>query len=289
MDATMSESIINQQSLTIGSRLQLKKYTQEPFPFNHVSYNTTPTTPSEWFSCKFPQQAQIYGCPFIELVEPLGDGINAITPLAPNIDFFAALLGGDSKLGHKVVYAEAEMTFYYHECRDQIYYSTSEEKLGNLMRALLIRCAEELPNTVHKLNLFLTFRSDKTIRSIIQRAKSILAADDKYFSVDSKNVRKKGVELYERVARVFVEQVLERVPGESLTLTDAYLHFLEYLKKRNMPPIKRRVFKDLVPPAVKNEYDIGIRNDIHDPDGTNWTRGWSGLGIIAPEPVLQEC
>ena len=34
--------------------------------------------------------------------------------------------------------------------------------------------------------------------------------------------------MHERVARVFVEQVLERQPGEVLTLTNAYLVFTEY-------------------------------------------------------------
>jgi hypothetical protein len=287
MDARMSESV-GSPSAIIGSRLQLKPYKPNPLNWNEPAYNTQPTAPSEWFSCKFQDQAKRYGCPFLESVEPLGDGVNMINPISPNIDFLASILGGDAKLKHKVVYVESEMTFYYFDPRDQLYKATSEDKLGNLMRALLVRCVEELPNTVHKLNLFHTFRSDKTIRAIIHRAKSILAADDSYFSVDSKQQREKGPELYERVARAFVEQVLERVPGETLTLTDAYIHFCEYLRKRNMPPVKRKVFKDLVPPAVKEEYDLGIRNDIQDPEGNKWQRGWKGIGILDPELALQE-
>jgi len=43
-----------------------------------------------------------------------------------------------------------------------------------------------------------------------------------------------------------VEQALERQAGEVLTLTDAYLHFCEDLKSKNMPPVNRKVFKMLV-------------------------------------------
>jgi hypothetical protein len=251
---------INEQP--IAPRLQLKKWEPEPFAFGDRFSYQKPETPSEWFSHKFPEQARIYGCPFIEAIEDLGDGIKKINPLAENKDFLAATLQGDSNLGHGVVYIESEMQFYYYDCRDRIYKATSEDKLGNLMRAYLIRCAEELPNNVHKANLFYQFRSDKTIRSIIHRAKSILAADDSYFSVASKHQRQQGPELYERVARAFVDQVLERIPGEILTVNDAYVHFCEYLSRRKMPPVNRKIFKSLVPPVVKEHFDLGIRNDL---------------------------
>jgi hypothetical protein len=122
--------------------------------------------------------------------------------MSANIDFLAAALGGDARLGHQVVYLEGEMQWYFYDGRPQLYKPTSAEKLGNLLRGLLIRCAEELPENVHKLNLFQEFRSDKTIRSIVHRAKSILAADHTFFSPESKHARLKGVEVHERVARI---------------------------------------------------------------------------------------
>jgi len=268
--------------------LQLKKYEPEPWFIRDKLPEKQAKTPSEWFSKLFPIHAGIYGCPFIELEEPLDDDWVRITPLSLNTDFFAAILGGDRKLGQKVVYLESECAFYYYDPRDQLYKCVSEDKLGNLLRALMMRCAEELGNEVHKLNLFHEFRSDKTIRSIVHRARSILAAEDTFFGVDSRNERREGPELYSRVAKNFVEQVLERIPGETLTLTDAYIHFCEYLRKRNMPPVKRKVFKDLVPPVVKEEYDLGIRNDIQDPEGNKWSRGWKGIGILATEMAVQE-
>src|ERR1019366_5129671 len=100
MDATMSEPAMSQQ-YPIGSRLQLKQYKAELWPIDEAAYNTKPITPSEWWSKEFPEQAKIFGCPFLELLEPLGDGIDKVTPIALNIDFLAATLSGDSKLNHK--------------------------------------------------------------------------------------------------------------------------------------------------------------------------------------------
>jgi len=180
-----------------------------------------PTTPSEWFADKFPDQVKQYGCPFLEMRESTCDGFTRITPISINIDFFAAMVGGDSKLGHSVVYFEPEMQFYYFEPVLQLYKTTSQEKLQNLYRSMLIRCAQELNNETHKLNLFHEFRSDKTSKAVVQRSKSILAADSSFFSATSKHQRIRGLELTERVARKFVDELLTHEPGQILRLTDA--------------------------------------------------------------------
>jgi hypothetical protein len=193
-------------------------------------------------------------------------------------------LGGDSRLGHKVIYLEGEMQWYYLDQPSNIFKPTTPEKLGNLLRALLIRCAEDLPDSVHKLNLFLEFRSDKTIRAVIHRAKSILAADHTFFSPNSKNAREKGVEVHERVARVFVEQVLERQPGEVLTLTNAYLVFTEFLKLKSAVPVKRSIFKGIFAPLIRDTFNLGLRNDVIDRATNHQTAGWKGLRA----PELQE-
>jgi hypothetical protein len=270
----------------ITTRLQLKKHEPEPFSFREYAINQEPTTPSQWFSKMFPEQARIFGCPFIELVDESADGLKKVNPLAPNIDFLAAILGGDVNLGHKVIYLEAESQFYFLDPVDKIFKPTSDEKFGNLLRALLIRCAEELPNTVHKLNLFLEFRSDKTIRAIVHRAKSILAADHTFFGVESKHQRQRGPELHERVARVFAEQVLERQPGGILPLTTAYLVFCEFLKRKSMDPVKRGVFRGMFSPIIRELFDLGLRNDIQDPVTKHQTAGWKGIRTLDLEDDL---
>ncbi len=262
------------------ARLQLKKWEPEPWPLTGYAVDQKPTTPSEWFSKMFPVQAKTLGCPFIELSEDRSDGLKKINPLAPNLDFLAAILGGDERMGHKVIYLEGEMQWYYLDQPRNIFKPTTAEKLGNLLRALLIRCAEELPETVHKLNLFLEFRSDKIIRAVLHRTKSILAADHTFFSVESKHQRQKGVEVHERVARVFVEQVLERQPGEVLTLTNAYLVFAEYLRGRGMVPVKRSIFKGMFAPLIRDAFSLGLRNDVIDRITQHQTAGWKGLRTL---------
>jgi len=268
-------------------KLLLKRYEPDPLLLGDNSYKTEPRTPSEWFSKNFPDAAKRFGTPFLEAVQSVDDGIQTIAPIAMNTDFMAAVLGGDTRLGHKVVYIESEMGFYYKDCADGIYRQVSEDKLGNLMRAYMIRCAEEVPHNIHVMNLCCEFRSDKTIRSILHRARSILATDASFFGIDSKHVREQGPEIIERVARCFVEQVLERQAGEVLTLNDGYALFLEYLKRRDMAPVNRKVFKELVPPAVKDQFDLGIRNDLKDQAGGGWHSGWQGIRAQGVEPVTQ--
>ncbi len=263
-----------------AARLQLKKWQPDPWALREYATDRKPTTPSEWFSKMFPEQARIHGCPFIELVEDRSDGLKRVNPLAQNLDFLAAILGGDSRLGHKVIYLEGEMQWYYLDPRSGIFKPTSDEKLANLLRALLIRCAEELPDSVHKLNLFLEFRSDKTIRAIVHRAKSILAADHTFFAVDSKYQRQKGPEIHERLARVFVEQVLERQPGEFLTLSNAYLLFCEYLRGKSMVPVKRTIFKGMVCPLVRETFNVGLRHDIINQETQKQGDGWKGIRAL---------
>ena len=122
-------------------------------------------------------------------------------PWRPTSIFLRQSWAAMRRFGHKVIYLESESQFYYLDQPSNIFKPTSDEKLGNLLRAYLIRCAEELPNTVHKLNLFLEFRSDKTIRAVVHRAKSILAADHTFFGVESKHQRQQGPELHERVSQ----------------------------------------------------------------------------------------
>jgi hypothetical protein len=270
------------------ARLQLKKWKPEPWLLTDYAIDQKPTTPSEYFSKMFPAHAKVWGCPFIELAEDIADGLKKINPLSANLDFLASILGGDERMGHKVIYLEGEMQWYYLDQPSNIFKPTTAERLGNLLRALLIRCAEELPENVHKFNLFLEFRSDKIIRAVIHRAKSILAADHTFFSPESKHARLKGVEVHERVARVFVEQVLERQPGEVLTLTSAYLYFCEFLRQKSMVPVKRSIFKGMFAPLIRDAFNLGLRNDVIDQATNHQTAGWKGLRALDVQEMAEK-
>lgn len=145
-----------------------------------------------------------------------------------------------------------------------LFLQTTEDKLGNLLRAYLMRCAEELPDSVHKLNLFLEFRSDKQIRTVIMRAKSILMADPGFFGVDSSNKRKKGTECHEQVAKLFVRNCLVPERDKMVTVPDAYGLFNEMLTKEGLEPLRKSLFRGLMSPLIKQEYDLSLRNDLID-------------------------
>lgn len=253
--------------------IQLKKYERTFIDIGEF----VPSTPSEWFSYKFPEQARIYGCPFLETVHPHEVFHEYINPVAMNVDFFAAILGGDERLRHKVVYMEEEMQFYFYDHVVDLYRATTPEKLATLLRAMLLRCAEEQLANIDKFNLFYTFRSDKQMKEIVQRAKSILAADSRFFS--SGRIREKGPELLERLARVFVEELLSREPGQVLPLNTAFQVFNEMIKSRNLSPVYRCDFKDLVPPLIKTQFGLGLRNDLFLADHSKQLCGWKDLKI----------
>ena len=70
-------------------------------------------------------------------------------------------------------------------------------------------------------------------------------------------------------------------------LTDAYIHFLDYLRSQNLPPIKRRNFTRLVSPVVKEKFDLGVRHDWKETE-RECESGWKGVGILEPENLGAE-
>jgi len=159
-------------------------------------------TASVYFAELFPDALKQYGAPFVEIRDVRSDGQSTVTPVSINVDFFAAALGGDRRLGHSVVYYEPEMAWYYMEPHLQLYKTSTSDKLMNLYRGLLQRAAQELPKENNVLNLCVEFRSDKNAKAVVNRAKSILAADASFFSATSANQRIRGPELHERLMRV---------------------------------------------------------------------------------------
>ena len=70
----------------------------------------------------FPEQAETYGPP---LLEGTCQELDQINLLALNEDFFAAILGGDQKLGHHVVLYLPEHQFCFLDLRLDHYAASS--------------------------------------------------------------------------------------------------------------------------------------------------------------------
>lgn len=237
-------------------------------------FNQVPKTPNEWFVLKYPLAYENHGSPFLELVEPIDQFSHQVLPITLNIDFFASMLGGRKDLGHQVVYYESEMEWYFKDS-DGIFKPTTAEKLATLYRALMMKCCQEMPSNVNKLNLFHEFRSDRNAKAVVQRAKSILAASPHFFSATSPNQRIRGIEIFERVARKFVSELLTSEPGQILRVNDAFAVFRRLLKERELPDIKRSDFKAVLVPLMKDEFNVCLRNDL---GGSG--RGWKNVKMI---------
>jgi hypothetical protein len=248
---------------------------------NQLSYNLLldePKTLNQHFAHLFPPQTAQFGQAFLEVALRDDTGQIQTTPVCLNHDAFAASLS-DPELGLDVVYYEPDMQFYYKEPFLNIYKPVSGEKLQGLYRGLLMRSAGLLKTTNAKLNIWAELRSDKNARLVVQRAKSILAADSTFFSATSSHQRVRGQELTERVARRFVDEMLTGEPGQILRLADAYAVFRGLLKLRDLPDMRRSEFKAVVAPLVRDQFNLGLRNDLISQESQVQQCGWKGLRL----------
>jgi hypothetical protein len=232
---------------------------------------------SDWFCQMFPVQVCVFGAPFLEQHQANAYGGASITPLVLNVDCLAACLGGDERLGHSIIYYATELQFYFYDPRDQSYHATTDQKVGNLLRGLLARCANEVKGEGHLVNVFHSFRTDAVIKSIVNRAKSILEADSEFFGVKSQHQRVQGPELHQRLALVFAQQLLEVHESSILTVGQSYALFNRFAATKNMPAIKRTDFKSMMAEVIRDAYGLGVRNDLKNAETQKQQCGWKGL------------
>jgi hypothetical protein len=109
-------------------------------------------------------------------------------------------------------------------------------------------------------------------------------ADHTFFSATFPHQRIRGQELFERVARKFVDELLSAEPGQILKLADAYAVFRELLRARELPDIKRSDFKAVVGPLIREQFSVALRNDL----GGAAVRGWKGVRMLQSGPGSSE-
>ena len=91
----------------------------------------------------------------------------------------------------------------------------------------------------------------------------------------------KGPELHQRIAQVFVEQI-ERDPGQILTLRYAYELFSQFLKQKNLPTLTRAEVKVMLAELIREQFDLGLRNDLVSVESQVQQCGWKGLRMCEP-------
>lgn len=256
-----------------SEEFELRYSAEQSWPSKSKSAN-------EWFCRMFPTQVRVFGSPFLEQQMPNELGNINITPLVPNHDCLAACIGGDERLGHRVIYYSQELQFYFFEPRDQKFHATTDQKVGNLLRGLLARCAMEVTGQGHLLNTFHTFRADPVIKAVVNRCKSLLAADPGFFNISSPHQRVAGPELHQRVAMVFAQQLLEPHEGSVLTIGQSFALFNQFAKSKNLPVMKRSLFKGMIADVVQEEFGLGLRNDIVNAETQKQGCGWKGLRVV---------
>ncbi len=255
---------------------RLKQYTPAPVMLQEYTSEAPANSPSEWFSKKFPAQAEQYGPPMLESVETLLDQSTQVSAVALNDDFFAAVLGGDDRLGHHVIYYVPEQQFYYLDSRFGRYEPTSEAKLVLLLSQYLIQCAADMGQDVEIQRLFVELRKEDNLKKVVRRAKALLAAEESFFGDGSENKRLKGIENHGILAKRFVRECLRPVPESHLTLTDCYNDFNQFCHDKGLEPINRHVFKSLMSELIREEFDLGLRHDVLGINNRQ-KHGWRGL------------
>lgn len=246
--------------------------------FGEAASASKPVTPSHWFGHHFPDAASQHGSPFLETTETDGNGFELTRVDAINVEFFAALLGGDSRLGHRVIYYPPEGRFYFKEV-DGIFHVVDEGRLASLLAALLLRCAGEMPLTVDRRQLFVEFREERRLIEVVRKARSILAVAKSFFNVDSVNRRVAGAETMNQTARSFVNSSVEIAEGAvKLTVGELFAAFMEYCRLNGVQIQQQgdRKLKRMVVETVNHHHGVRLRHDLMDSRG-RCAKGWSGL------------
>ena len=247
---------------------------------DEVSENTN--NPNDWFTAKFPEQAQQYGPAFMEGTYTDANGLKRFVPACLNEDFFAAILGGDKELGHQVVWYPPEETWYFFDYRVDAFCVTTEEKLKLLLSNYLIRCSQECTSLVDVTNLVVKFRRDDVLQRIVDKAKAVLEADRLFFQgkdgqrrcVDGKYVEPNEEPSY----RQFVKRSIVREPEATVTLQDAFHRYFQFCRDHQMQPLTRQEFKGLVAEVIREVFNLGLRHDIPGDEGKH-RHGWFGVRL----------
>jgi hypothetical protein len=238
------------------------------------------TDPNAWFAVRFPEQTEKFGPAFLEARYEDEDGLKRFIPVELNTDFFAAVLGGSRSLGHQMVWWEPEATFYFQDYRVDAFCPTSPTKVELLLSNFLIRCSQEMGSLVDIRPLVTTFRKPDVLRSVVEKAKALLAADVTFFQGEQGHRRLVDGRMIDPTAKpsyeIFVEKNLIREDRATLTVTDAFHRYYSFCKAQQMAPLTRQEFKSLIIEVVREQFSLGLRHDVPGTSGKQ-VEGWIGL------------
>ena len=234
--------------------------------------------PNSWFVFRFPQEARVYGVPFLELRTVDQDGLTHVNPAYLNDDFFAAVIGGNKQ----TVYFEPEQQFYFYDPVPDAYCPTTSAKLQLLLSNYLIRCAEDCGPLVDVTNLVVHFRKEEVLERVVRKAKVMNLCDDQFFMGEKGARRFVGGRIIKPTDKpsyeLFAEKHLKREDCAALTVTETFARYYSFCRKHNIPPLTRADFKSMMIECVREHFDVNFRKDVPSRAG-KVTQGWFGIGL----------
>lgn len=245
-------------------------------------------TPNGWFHSRFPDQSLVFGNPFFEEEILNGHGSQVVYPTIINEDFFAAMLGGEKRLGHKMVYLPCE-GFWFKDPRLDAFCSTSDKKVEILLSNYLVKCAESMGRNVDSKLLIKDHRRPNVLSRIVDRAKTALEADQRFFEgVNAPKRHSNGKILRpskESSPEDFIHSSFIPKENEVVIVSEAYQKFLGYCLMENLTRVEFKEFKRVAKDLVMEKFQLGLRHDIRNPEGRQ-THGWKHLCLM-PAPSEQ--
>ena len=243
-------------------------------------------TPSGWFSAMFPDQTLSFGTAFFEETARGISGSMVIRPSVINEDFFAAMLGGERRLGHKVVYLPGD-GFWFKDPRVDAFCATTDKKVEVLLSNYLIKCAENMRGNVDASLLIKDHRRAEVLSAIIKRARTVLEADPRFFEgVDAPRRFLHGRTVQPALSASpedFIQRAFVPLQGASVVVSEAYQGFLRHCQMENLLRVQFTEFKRAAKDLVMEKFQLGLRHDIRTPEGRQ-THGWKHLSLVSDLP-----
>jgi len=239
-----------------------------------------------YFSQIYPNLVRDFGFPFYTAIRKTAypsDQINPPTEQLKGINtlFFAALLGGDKRLGHDVVYYGPESTFYFNDPLIGRYAPTTDAKIRFYLNHVLQDRAWGCDTDEAQIILE-NFCAPKVLDAIIDQAKALLAAEKGFFegprayprfTMDTQSSKDLGA-----TVKSFLKKQIGTDETSILTITECMTGVKEYLKKSNANLPHNKEIKTIVETNIRELYGMGLRNDLVLPDNT-CVVGWKGIRL----------
>ena len=253
---------------------------QEDFRFRLVA--------NDWLKARFSEEALQFGTPFFtETVLGL-HGDQEQKPTVMNEDFFAAMLRGESGIGHRIIYCPTS-GFWFWDTRRSAFCPTSDAKMEVLLSNYLQKCAEACKVSLTAKTILKEYKTPVVLKRIVNRAKVILEAHPNFFEgvrgarryVDGKYVEPQ----LEPPIKMFIKSAVTKQDGACMTAAEAYAAYCRHCSETGQLKVSIGEFNSKATELLFELFSVGFRHDIPS-EGGRQTRGWKHLALSAP-PVVQ--